>query len=102
MTQQYTQNKASALKLRGYVKNTHYGTVVGNLEGNRLQIDMMLVVIFFMYQFIKNHNLFLWIYNIRKDWLKRTGSPKSRIDGVDFKAPKAIPDFTYQDFKIIQ
>ncbi|OXA41880.1 acylphosphatase-1 [Folsomia candida] len=74
----YTQRKATELRLRGWCKNTEHGTVAGRMEGERLQIDMM------------------------KDWLKRVGSPKSRIDGADFKTAKAISSFSYGDFQIIK
>lgn len=38
----------------------------------------------------------------RKDWLKRIGSPKSRIDGAEFKHAKVIQDYIYEDFQIIK
>lgn len=38
---QHTQKKATELNLRGWCRNTDTGTVLGCLEGERLQIDMM-------------------------------------------------------------
>lgn len=52
--------------------------------------------------FLITNDILLSSSQIRKDWLKRVGSPKSRIDGADFKTAKAISSFSYGDFQIIK
>ncbi|XP_053653750.1 acylphosphatase-2 isoform X1 [Cherax quadricarinatus] len=72
----YTQKRAKELNLRGWCMNTDRGTVVGQMEG---QSDMV---------------------SIMKDWLKKTGSPSSRIDKVEFKNEREIQDYTFKNFSI--
>ncbi|XP_026292332.1 acylphosphatase-2-like isoform X6 [Frankliniella occidentalis] len=72
----YTQKQGKELGLRGWCMNTPKGTVLGQLEGEVQQVEKM------------------------KSWLQKTGSPKSRIDKVDFKFEKPISDFTFIDFSV--
>ena len=59
----YTIRKAQQLGLAGWVRNTHRGTVEGQVAGRtQALLDEM------------------------KDWLQYTGSPASRIDGAHFAA----------------
>ncbi|KAK3913886.1 Acylphosphatase-1 [Frankliniella fusca] len=72
----YTQKQGKELGLRGWCMNTPKGTVLGQLEGEVQQVEKM------------------------KLWLQKTGSPKSRIDKVEFKSEKSIPDYTFIDFSV--
>lgn len=74
--QKYTQRKAKELNIRGWCKNTDQGTVIGQLEG---QHDLVFII---------------------KDWLKKTGSPSSRIEKVEFKNEREIQDYTFKNFSI--
>lgn len=72
----FTQQQASALGLRGWVKNTMTKSVVGQIEGDGAKVEQM------------------------KVWLKETGSPKSRIDKVAFSNQREIDRYSFQTFEI--
>ncbi|XP_014255958.1 acylphosphatase-1-like [Cimex lectularius] len=74
----YTCENAKKLGLNGFVQNTPRGTVIGALEGRVSAIEKM------------------------KNWLKNTGSPKSRIERVDFENEKTIQSPSYSGFNIIR
>ncbi|GJP43895.1 hypothetical protein CLOM_g3293 [Closterium sp. NIES-68] len=57
----YTKHKANALGLVGWCRNTDMGTVEGEIQGQRENVQQM------------------------KGWLSTTGSPYSRIDQCVFK-----------------
>ncbi|KAF6208871.1 hypothetical protein GE061_014613 [Apolygus lucorum] len=62
----YTQKRALNLGLGGFVMNTSKGTVVGRIEGEQKKVKDM------------------------KQWLEKTGSPKSRIDRAVFSEEKPM------------
>merc|ERR1712223_1542786 len=72
----FTQQQASALGLRGWVKNTMTKSVVGHIEGDGEKVEQM------------------------KVWLKETGSPQSRIDKVAFSNQREIDRYSFQTFEI--
>ncbi|UYV78756.1 hypothetical protein LAZ67_16002666 [Cordylochernes scorpioides] len=69
----YTEEKAKNLGLRGFVKNTKRGTVVGVIQGTQDKISTM------------------------KQWLQTEGSRMSRIENCDFTNEKQIEN--YQRYK---
>ncbi|XP_034232162.1 acylphosphatase-1-like isoform X2 [Thrips palmi] len=72
----YTQKQGKELGLRGWCMNTPQGSVLGQLEGEASQVEKM------------------------KNWLRKTGSPKSRIDKVDFRGEKTVPEYSFVDFSV--
>jgi hypothetical protein len=67
--------------------NTPQGTVKGQVEGNRANVDLMY---FSKLPFI---NIF------RKLWLQTTGSPQSKIDRCDF-VEYSISELGFKNFDI--
>ena len=72
----HTQKEATKLGLSGWVMNTPEETVVGQIQGQEDSIKKM------------------------KLWLKNTGSPKSRIDKVEFNLEKSITDVDSKSFDV--
>ncbi|XP_011256643.2 acylphosphatase-1 [Camponotus floridanus] len=72
----YTQKRGKELGLKGWCMNTSDGTVVGHLEGEKTQVEEM------------------------KQWLRRTGSPQSRIDKAEFRNEKEISQPSFSNFEI--
>ena len=72
----YTQQEAGKLKLVGWVMNTTKNTVTGRMQGKDEAIKKM------------------------KEWLKNTGSPKSKIERVEFKNEKEIAKTEFTSFEI--
>ena len=72
----YTQQEATKLKLVGWVMNTEQGTVTGQMQGPEDVVKKM------------------------KEWLKKTGSPKSKIEKADFKNQKSIDQLEYKSFDV--
>ncbi|KAK9510941.1 hypothetical protein O3M35_005612 [Rhynocoris fuscipes] len=64
------------LGLKGFVKNTKYGTVIGQLEGEEEKVKLM------------------------KKWLSKIGSPASKIDKCIFKNEKTVDTCQYSCFDI--
>ena len=71
-----TAEEARKLKLVGWVMNTEKGTVVGQAQGNEDKIKKM------------------------KEWLRKTGSPKSRIDKAEFKNEKELKTLEFTAFDV--
>ncbi|XP_068563043.1 acylphosphatase-1 [Cebidichthys violaceus] len=74
----YTQAEGRKLGLVGWVQNTGAGTVEGQLQGPRNQVKEM------------------------QEWLKSTGSPKSRITKAEFKNEKTVDSLEHSSFKIVK
>lgn len=72
----YTQQEGKKLSLVGWVMNTSKGTVVGQIQGKEDAVNKM------------------------KDWLRKTGSPKSRIDKAEFKNEKFIDSLEFSEFNV--
>lgn len=62
----------------GWVQNTGAGTVQGQLQGPRSQVKEM------------------------QEWLKSSGSPKSRITKAEFKNEKAVDSLEHSSFNILK
>ncbi|XP_035982218.1 acylphosphatase-2 [Fundulus heteroclitus] len=71
----YTEKEGLRLGLVGWVKNTHGGTVVGQVQGPADQVEEM------------------------KVWLSKEGSPTSRITKAKFTNQKAIDTVEMSGFK---
>ncbi|KAM9465719.1 acylphosphatase-1-like [Clarias gariepinus] len=74
----YTQSEGKKLGLVGWVKNTPAGTVEGQLQGPSSNVRQM------------------------QEWLRSTGSPKSRIVKADFSNEKIIKNVDFKDFKVVR
>lgn len=72
----YTMNKSRELSLKGWVRNTKGGTVIGIIEGQSDNVEEM------------------------KRWLQYIGSPSSKIERAEFKNEKEIDDYSFSDFNI--
>lgn len=72
----YTREKAIELRIKGFVRNTTSGSVVGVIQGPEQGFKEM------------------------KYWLSKVGSPKSSIQRVLWKDEKTLPKYTYKDFTI--
>lgn len=72
----YTHEKAIALNVHGWCKNTINDTVIGELEGSPDQVTAM------------------------QHWLRTKGSPQSRIDHVIFGETKKISTNRFAEFKV--
>jgi len=72
----YTHQEGQKLKLVGWVMNTEKGTVVGQMQGPADKCKKL------------------------KEWLSKTGSPKSKIDKAEFKNEKEITKIDFQSFDV--
>ena len=71
-----TAEEAKKLKLVGWVMNTDKGTVVGQAQGNEDKVKKL------------------------KEWLRKIGSPKSRIDKAEFKNEREITKLEFTTFDV--
>lgn len=69
--------QAKILRIRGFCQNTQNGTVIGTIQGLRLNIQNMIT------------------------WLRDVGSLGSRIDKLELKNETFIEQFSYSDFSIL-
>ncbi|XP_015242344.1 acylphosphatase-1 [Cyprinodon tularosa] len=74
----YTQAEGKKLGLVGWVQNTEAGTVQGQLQGPRSSVEKM------------------------QEWLRSTGSPKSRITKVEFRNEKTIESLEHSSFNVVK
>lgn len=72
-----TKVQAKILRIRGWCQNTNYGTVIGTIQGEPLNIQNMI------------------------SWLRDVGSPGSRIEKLALKNDRFLDNFSYQNFSII-
>jgi acylphosphatase len=72
----YTKQQAAQLKIVGWVQNTIRDSVEGHMEGEKPNIDQM------------------------KNWLEKTGSPRSKITKVQFTNEKSITKLSGDTFDI--
>ncbi|XP_032998480.1 acylphosphatase-1 isoform X1 [Lacerta agilis] len=73
-----TQTEGKKLGVVGWVQNTDYGTVQGQIQGPTVKVRQL------------------------QEWLQKTGSPKSRIDRAEFRNEKKIARLEHSDFCIIK
>ncbi|NWR61989.1 ACYP1 protein, partial [Bucorvus abyssinicus] len=74
----YTQGEAKRLGLVGWVRNTSYGTVQGQIQGPAARVREL------------------------QEWLRKTGSPQSRISRAEFSNEKKIMGLEHKDFQIVK
>ncbi|NXC40028.1 ACYP1 protein, partial [Penelope pileata] len=72
----YTQGEARRLGLVGWVRNTSHGTVQGQAQGPAAGVREL------------------------QEWLRKTGSPESRISRAEFSNERKITALEHQDFQI--
>eukprot|EP00062_Callorhinchus_milii_P008009 gi/632950236/ref/XP_007890607.1/ PREDICTED: acylphosphatase-2 [Callorhinchus milii] len=70
----YTEEQARKLGVVGWVRNTRQGTVEGQVQGTKDNVDSM------------------------KNWLSKVGSPSSRIDRANFSNEKEISKLEFKHF----
>ncbi|KAL8168537.1 UNVERIFIED_CONTAM: Acylphosphatase-1 [Gekko kuhli] len=74
----YTQAQGKKLGVVGWVQNTDYGTVQGQIQGPAFKVQQL------------------------QEWLRKTGSPKSCIEKVNFRNEKKITHLEHSDFCIVK
>ncbi|NXX84606.1 ACYP1 protein, partial [Urocolius indicus] len=74
----YTQGEAKRLGLVGWVQNTSHGTVRGQMQGPADRVREL------------------------QEWLRKVGSPQSRISRADFSNEKKIAALEHKDFQILK
>ncbi|GFT22231.1 acylphosphatase-2 [Nephila pilipes] len=72
----HTRDKAKELDIKGWVMNSNEGTVVGTIQGKEKNVDKM------------------------KTWLRKTGSPHSKIEKCTFSNDRYIAKEEFSDFFI--
>jgi acylphosphatase len=72
----FTHQEAAKLKLVGWVMNHEDGTVVGQAQGDEAKISLF------------------------KKWLQNSGSPKSKIERVEFRNENTINILQFGSFEI--
>ncbi|XP_010142664.1 PREDICTED: acylphosphatase-1, partial [Buceros rhinoceros silvestris] len=68
--------EAKRLGLVGWVQNTNYGTVRGQIQGPAARVQEL------------------------QEWLRKIGSPQSRISRAEFSNEKKIMVLEHKDFQI--
>ncbi|NXH53653.1 ACYP1 protein, partial [Rhabdornis inornatus] len=74
----YTQAEAKKLGLVGWVQNTSHGTVQGQIQGPASRVREL------------------------QEWLRKIGSPQSRISRADFSNEKKIEALDHKEFQILK
>ncbi|XP_007425506.1 acylphosphatase-1 [Python bivittatus] len=74
----HTQAQGKKLGVVGWVQNTNYGTVQGQIQGPLVKVQQL------------------------QEWLQKTGSPKSHIDRAEFRNEKKIAHLEHSDFCIVK
>ncbi|KAJ7399514.1 DNA mismatch repair protein Mlh3 [Pitangus sulphuratus] len=74
----YTQGEAKRLGLVGWVQNTSHGTVQGQIQGPTARVQEL------------------------QEWLRKIGSPQSRISRAEFSNEKKIEALEHKDFQILK
>ncbi|XP_062974977.1 acylphosphatase-1 isoform X2 [Elgaria multicarinata webbii] len=74
----HTQAQGKLLGVVGWVKNTDYGSVQGQIQGPTVKVRQL------------------------QEWLKKTGSPRSQIDKAEFHNEKKIAHLEHSDFCIVK
>ncbi|KAM6336032.1 acylphosphatase-1 [Podargus strigoides] len=74
----YTQREAQRLGLVGWVQNTSHNTVRGQIQGPTARVREL------------------------QEWLRKVGSPQSRISRAEFSNEKKITALEHKDFQILK
>lgn len=72
------QGEAQRLGLVGWVRNSSHGTVQGQVQGPAERVREL------------------------QEWLRKTGSPQSRISHAEFRNERPIAALEHADFKILK
>lgn len=72
----YAREMCDALNIRGWIRLTKWGTAMGQIQGEKGQIDEMAL------------------------WLRLQGSPGAKIDRCEFRHWQIIDGFTYRNFTV--
>uniref|UniRef100_U5ESY5 acylphosphatase n=1 Tax=Corethrella appendiculata TaxID=1370023 RepID=U5ESY5_9DIPT len=72
----YCRDNCSNLNIKGWVKNSKKGTIVGKMQGPKPEIGKMV------------------------EWLSRQGSPGSEIQNAEFSNWGTIQKYAFTDFSI--
>ncbi|KAM7109515.1 acylphosphatase-1 isoform 2-T2 [Ciconia maguari] len=72
------KGEAKRLGLVGWVQNTSHGTVQGQIQGPTARVREL------------------------QEWLRKVGSPQSRISRAEFSNEKKIPALEHKDFQILK
>lgn len=73
-----SQGEAKRLGLVGWVQNTSHGTVQGQIQGPTASVREL------------------------QEWLRKVGSPQSRISRAEFSNEKKIASLEHKDFRILK
>uniref|UniRef100_A0A646QCS7 acylphosphatase n=1 Tax=Hemiscolopendra marginata TaxID=943146 RepID=A0A646QCS7_9MYRI len=73
----YCQEMCRSFGVRGWVRNSRKGTIIGQLQGEKEKVDEIAM------------------------WLRLQGSPGSRIERCDFRKWAIIDGYDYRDFRIV-
>lgn len=74
----FSQGEAKRLGLVGWVQNTRHGTVQGQVQGPAARVREL------------------------QEWLRKTGSPQSRISRAEFTNEKKVEALEHDDFQIVK
>ncbi|KAM9238475.1 acylphosphatase-1 [Leptosomus discolor] len=74
----YTQGEAQRLGLVGWVQNTSRGTVQGQIQGPAARVREL------------------------QEWLRKVGSPQSRISRAEFSEEKQTAALDHKGFQILK
>ncbi|XP_065492391.1 acylphosphatase-1 isoform X2 [Caloenas nicobarica] len=74
----FGKGEAKRLGVVGWVRNTSHGTVQGQMQGPTARVREL------------------------QEWLRKTGSPQSRISRAEFRNEKTIPVLEQKDFQILK
>ncbi|CAN8000282.1 unnamed protein product, partial [Ixodes hexagonus] len=84
----YARDMCQNLGVRGWVKLTNWGTVVGQLQGEKERVDQM------------QRSLTQTNFASRAMWLRLQGAPGSRIERCDFKHWRMIESYDFSCFQM--
>ncbi|XP_051478273.1 acylphosphatase-1 isoform X1 [Apus apus] len=72
------KGEAKRLGLVGWVQNTSRGTVQGQIQGPAVRVQEL------------------------QEWLRKVGSPQSRISRAEFSNEKKIGELEHKEFQIVK
>ncbi|KAI0207573.1 hypothetical protein LSAT2_007784 [Lamellibrachia satsuma] len=90
----FTSETARKYGLKGWVKNTERGTVVGTVQGPDDKVKVMKE--WLQYKGSPHSKI------EKKEWLAKVGSKKSQIAKCDFHNESPIKSYSFTGFEIIR
>lgn len=73
----YCHDQCKNFGLRGWVRNSRKGTIIGKIQGEKEKVDQMAM------------------------WLRLQGSPASRIEHAEFRRWEILDGYDFRDFRIV-